>query len=76
MILSLFNKSVYLKLNINVQQIAARLIGCINSKKKEKLSICICNISSNNINKFKSIFQIIPDCFVDIISYSCVYLYL
>ncbi|CAF4057928.1 unnamed protein product [Rotaria sordida] len=78
MILSLFNKINYLKLNINVQQIqqiADRLIDCINSKKKEKLLICICNISSNDINKFKSIFQIIPDCFLDIIS-SCVYLYL
>ncbi|CAF1417613.1 unnamed protein product, partial [Rotaria sordida] len=42
MILSLFNKINYLKLNINVQQIqqiADRLIDCINSKKKEKLLI-------------------------------------
>jgi hypothetical protein len=38
MILNLFNKINYFKLNINVQQIqqiADRLIGCINLKKKK-----------------------------------------
>jgi len=35
MILNLFNKINYLKLNINVQQIADRLIGYINFKKKK-----------------------------------------